>query len=109
MGHADDVWAGLVERGRTRAVQARPSSPRGGTPTPTSAAQVETFADMSKSRALGFLDYQDSAPVVPRPVRHAARAEDHPVAVSRGGRARSASASHARMHRTEGRPTLAAR
>ena len=35
MGHADDVWAGLVERARPRSRTRRPNSRRGGTPTPT--------------------------------------------------------------------------
>ena len=60
MGHADDVWAGLVDK--YGLVPYRASDLASWWHTDADLGrEVETFADMSKSRALGFLDYQDSA------------------------------------------------
>jgi nucleoside-diphosphate-sugar epimerase len=60
MAHADDVWAGLVrEHGL---VDYKPSELASWWHTDADLGrEVETFADMSKSRAMGFLDFQDSA------------------------------------------------
>jgi nucleoside-diphosphate-sugar epimerase len=59
MDHADEVWAGLVaEHGL---VDYRASDLASWWHTDADLGRtVETFASMSKSRALGFLDFQDS-------------------------------------------------
>ena len=65
MRDAGPVWDGSSSgtgSSRTPSSRWRP----GGTPTPISAARSRCFTDMSKSRALGFLDYQDSAELVRR-------------------------------------------
>jgi nucleoside-diphosphate-sugar epimerase len=60
MGHADDVWAKLVaEHGLADYPASRLAS--WWHTDADLGRQVETFADMSKSRALGFLEFQDSA------------------------------------------------
>lgn len=59
MAHADDAWATLV--GRYDLVPHRASELASWWHTDADLGrEVETFADMSKSRALGFLEFQDS-------------------------------------------------
>jgi nucleoside-diphosphate-sugar epimerase len=60
MGHADEVWASLVEKDRLADHRASDLASWWHTDADLS-REIETFADMSKSRSLGFLDYQDSA------------------------------------------------
>jgi nucleoside-diphosphate-sugar epimerase len=60
MGHADEVWASLVEKDGLADYRASDLASWWHTDADLS-REVETFADMSKSRSLGFLDYQDSA------------------------------------------------
>ena len=61
MGHADEVWAGLVTASTgSRRTRHRELASWWHTDADLG-REVETFADMSKSRALGFLDFQDSA------------------------------------------------
>jgi nucleoside-diphosphate-sugar epimerase len=60
LDHADEVWAGLVERYGLQPYKASELASWWHTDADLG-RQVETFADMSKSRALGFLDFQDSA------------------------------------------------
>jgi nucleoside-diphosphate-sugar epimerase len=60
MGHADEVWADLVRRHGLRPYRATELASWWHTDADLG-REVETFADMSKSRSLGFLDYQDSA------------------------------------------------
>lgn len=60
MDHADQVWARLVSE-RDLAPYAASDLASWWHTDADLGRQVETFADMSKSRALGFLDYQDSA------------------------------------------------
>lgn len=57
MGHADDVWAGLVDRHGLEPYRATDLASWWHTDADLG-RQVETFADMTKSRLLGFLDYQ---------------------------------------------------
>ena len=60
MDHADQVWAELVTK--YDLVDHRASELATWWHTDANLSrEVETFADMSKSRSLGFLDYQDSA------------------------------------------------
>jgi nucleoside-diphosphate-sugar epimerase len=60
MSHADEVWAGLV--GKYGLADHKPSELASWWHTDADLGrEVETFADMSLSRSLGFLDYQDSA------------------------------------------------
>lgn len=60
MAHADEVWSGLVRRHGL--VDYKPSELASWWHTDADLGrEVETFADMSKSRSLGFLDFQDSA------------------------------------------------
>lgn len=60
MGHADEVWAGLVKAHGL--VEHSPSELASWWHTDADLGrEMETFADMSKSRAAGFLDFQDSA------------------------------------------------
>jgi nucleoside-diphosphate-sugar epimerase len=59
MGHADEVWAGLVERHGLQPYRASELASWWHTDADLG-REVETFADMSKSRTLGFLEYQDS-------------------------------------------------
>jgi nucleoside-diphosphate-sugar epimerase len=59
MAHADEVWADLVAKHDL--AQHRASELASWWHTDADLGrEVETFADMSKSRALGFLDFQDS-------------------------------------------------
>lgn len=60
LGHADEVWAGLVGRHDLQPYRASELASWWHTDADLG-RQVETFADMSKSRALGFLGFQDSA------------------------------------------------
>jgi nucleoside-diphosphate-sugar epimerase len=60
MGHADEVWAGLVERHQLAGFTASQLASWWHTDADLG-REVETFADMSKSRSMGFLDFQDSA------------------------------------------------
>jgi nucleoside-diphosphate-sugar epimerase len=60
MGHADEVWARLVEEHDLAPYRACELASWWHTDADLG-RQVETFADMTKSRALGFTDYQDSA------------------------------------------------
>jgi nucleoside-diphosphate-sugar epimerase len=61
MGHADEVWSKLVERyGLSTTLRVSELASWWHTDADLG-REVETFADMSKSRAMGFLDYQDSA------------------------------------------------
>ncbi len=60
MGHADEVWASLVEKDGLADYRASDLASWWHTDADLS-REVETFADMSKSRSLGFLDYQHSA------------------------------------------------
>jgi nucleoside-diphosphate-sugar epimerase len=59
MGHADEVWAGLVAKHGLRPHRASDLASWWHTDADLGRT-VETFADMSKSRALGFGDVQDS-------------------------------------------------
>jgi nucleoside-diphosphate-sugar epimerase len=60
MGHADEVWAGLVKEHGL--VEHTPSELASWWHTDADLGrEMETFADMSKSRAAGFLEFQDSA------------------------------------------------
>jgi nucleoside-diphosphate-sugar epimerase len=60
MGDADDVWAGLVAQHGLAEYKATDLASWWHTDADLGRT-VETFADMGKSRAAGFLDYQDSA------------------------------------------------
>jgi nucleoside-diphosphate-sugar epimerase len=60
MGHADEVWAALVAKHGLADYRASDLASWWHTDADLS-REIETFADMSKSRSLGFLDYQDSA------------------------------------------------
>jgi nucleoside-diphosphate-sugar epimerase len=60
MDHADDIWAALVAKHDLAPYRASELASWWHTDADLG-REVETFADMSKSRALGFLDYQDSA------------------------------------------------
>jgi nucleoside-diphosphate-sugar epimerase len=60
MDHADEVWARLVSEHCLAPYSASELASWWHTDADLG-REVETFADMSKSRALGFLDYQDSA------------------------------------------------
>jgi nucleoside-diphosphate-sugar epimerase len=60
MDHADEVWARLVKEHGLAPYRASELASWWHSDADLG-RQVETFADMSKSRALGFLDYQDSA------------------------------------------------
>jgi nucleoside-diphosphate-sugar epimerase len=59
MDHADEVWARLVRQHDLQPYKASELASWWHTDADLG-RQVETFADMSKSRALGFLDFQDS-------------------------------------------------
>jgi nucleoside-diphosphate-sugar epimerase len=59
MDHADKVWARLVKEHGLLPYRASELASWWHTDADLG-RQVETFADMSKSRALGYLDYQDS-------------------------------------------------
>lgn len=59
MGHADEVWAKLVKEHDLVPYRACELASWWHTDADLG-RQVETFADMTKSRALGFADYQDS-------------------------------------------------
>ena len=59
MGRADEVWAGLVEQHGLAPYQASELVSWWHTDADLG-REVETFADMSKSRALGFLDHQST-------------------------------------------------
>ena len=61
MGHADEVWAELVKRARASRHYTASELASWWHTDADLGREVETFADMSKSRALGFLDFQDSA------------------------------------------------
>ncbi len=60
MGHADQVWGELVARHGLTPYTASELASWWHTDADLG-REVETFADMSKSRGLGFLDFQDSA------------------------------------------------
>lgn len=60
MGHADEVWARLVKEHDLVPYRASELASWWHTDADLG-RQVETFADMSKSRAMGFADFQDSA------------------------------------------------
>jgi nucleoside-diphosphate-sugar epimerase len=60
MDHADEVWAGLVREHGLADFRATELASWWHTDADLG-REVETFADMTKSRALGFLDFQDSA------------------------------------------------
>jgi len=60
MGHADDVWADLVRHHDLADFTASRLASWWHTDADLG-REVETFADMSKSRSLGFLDFQDSS------------------------------------------------
>jgi len=60
MGFADEVWARLVKEHDLLPYRATELASWWHTDADLG-RQVETFADMSRSRTLGFLDYQDSA------------------------------------------------
>ncbi|MCU1536235.1 MAG: NAD-dependent epimerase/dehydratase [Humibacillus sp.] len=60
MDHADDVWSTVVERHGLAPHRASELASWWHTDADLGRT-VETFADMGKSRALGFLDYQDSS------------------------------------------------
>jgi nucleoside-diphosphate-sugar epimerase len=60
MDHADDVWAGLVAQHGLAPRKASELASWWHTDADLG-REVETFADMSKSRSLGFLEFQDSA------------------------------------------------
>ncbi len=59
LGHADEVWARLVERYDLQPYRASDLASWWHTDADLG-REMETFADMSKSRSMGFLDYQDS-------------------------------------------------
>jgi hypothetical protein len=59
MGHADEVWSRLVKQHDLVPYRASELASWWHTDADLG-RQVETFADMSKSRKLGFLDFQDS-------------------------------------------------
>ena len=59
MNHADSVWAGLVATHGLEPYAATDLASWWHTDADLG-RDVETFADMSKSRLLGFLDYQPS-------------------------------------------------
>lgn len=59
MGHADEVWARLVEAHDLAPYTASELAPWWHTDGDLG-REVETFADMSKSRSLGFLDHQST-------------------------------------------------
>ncbi len=59
MDHADDVWASLVAAHGLQPYKATDLASWWHTDADLG-REVETFADMSKSRLLGFLDYQPS-------------------------------------------------
>lgn len=59
MGHADEVWARLVKEHDLTPYRASELASWWHTDADLG-RQVETFADMSKSRAAGFLDFRDS-------------------------------------------------
>jgi hypothetical protein len=60
MGHADEVWSRIVAAEGLQPYSASELASWWHTDADLGRT-VETFADMGKSRALGFLDYQDSA------------------------------------------------
>jgi nucleoside-diphosphate-sugar epimerase len=60
MGHADGVWEQLARQHGLAAYRASDLAPWWHTDADLGRT-VETFADMSKARQLGFLDYQDTA------------------------------------------------
>lgn len=60
MDDADEVWAGLVREHGLADFRATELASWWHTDADLG-REVETFADMSKSRAFGFLDYQDSS------------------------------------------------
>jgi hypothetical protein len=60
MGHADEVWGGLVTKYGLQGYKATDLASWWHTDADLG-REVETFADMSKSRAMGFLEFQDSA------------------------------------------------
>ncbi len=60
MDHANQVWASLVEEYGLAPYQASDLASWWHTDADLGRT-VETFADMGKSRSMGFLDYQDSA------------------------------------------------
>jgi nucleoside-diphosphate-sugar epimerase len=60
MDHADDVWAGLVEQHGLQPYKASELASWWHTDADLGRT-METFADMNKSRAAGFLDWQDSS------------------------------------------------
>jgi len=59
MDHADEVWAKLVQQHGLQPYKATELASWWHTDADLG-RQVETFADMSKSRSLGFLDFQDT-------------------------------------------------
>jgi nucleoside-diphosphate-sugar epimerase len=59
MDHADDVWADLVKQHDLASYRATDLASWWHTDADLG-REVETFADMSKSRELGFLDFQNS-------------------------------------------------
>jgi hypothetical protein len=59
MGQADDVWAKLVQRFDLQPYKASELASWWHTDADLG-REVETFADMTKSRGLGFVDFQDS-------------------------------------------------
>jgi nucleoside-diphosphate-sugar epimerase len=59
MEHADDVWSGIVKEHDLAPYPAAELASWWHTDADLG-REVETFADMSKSRALGFLDFQDT-------------------------------------------------
>src|SRR5262249_42099613 len=59
MAHADEVWADLVLRFGLRPFKASELASWWHTDADLG-REVETFADMTKSRGLGFVDFQDS-------------------------------------------------
>jgi hypothetical protein len=59
MAHADEVWATLVDKYGLARYRASELASWWHTDADLG-RQVETFADMGRSRALGFLEYQDS-------------------------------------------------
>jgi nucleoside-diphosphate-sugar epimerase len=60
MGHADEVWAGLVEQHGLAPHRASELASWWHTDADLG-REMETFADMAKSRSLGFTGFQDSA------------------------------------------------
>jgi nucleoside-diphosphate-sugar epimerase len=60
MGHADEIWETLVSKYDLARHRASDLASWWHTDADLG-REIETFADMSKSRALGFLDFQDSA------------------------------------------------